>query len=112
MRIIRVALTVFVLLAGPLMNNALADEKAIVQTFYDFLSNPASQEHATAFSEATADNWESIGVVQPGHQSAHCLVSMEKVKVSTFLPLISTQSKTTKSQTPTMSKTGLVRYSS
>ncbi len=53
------AATVFMI--GPMMNNALADEKAVVQTFYDFLSNPASEEHATAFKAATADQWESIG---------------------------------------------------
>jgi len=38
-----------------------ADEKAVVQTFYDFLSNPASQEHADAFSANTAEQWQSIG---------------------------------------------------
>ena len=54
-----VALTfLFVSTAG----NALAgDEKTVVQTFYDFLSNPASQAHADAFSASTADNWQSIG---------------------------------------------------
>lgn len=38
-----------------------SDEKAIVQTFYDFLSNPASEQHASAFMDATADDWQSIG---------------------------------------------------
>lgn len=41
--------------------NAMADNKAIVQTFYDFLSNPASTDAAGAFKQATAENWESIG---------------------------------------------------
>lgn len=49
------------LLIGSLANSALADEQAIVQKFYDFLSNPASEEHSAAFKAATADNWESIG---------------------------------------------------
>ena len=40
---------------------AHADDKATVQTFYDFLSNPGSQSHASAFSAATTDSWESIG---------------------------------------------------
>ena len=41
--------------------NAMADNKAVVQTFYDFLSNPASTEAAGAFKQATAENWDSIG---------------------------------------------------
>ncbi len=41
--------------------NAMADNKATVQTFYDFLSNPASNDAAGAFKEATSENWESIG---------------------------------------------------
>jgi len=38
-----------------------ADDKALVQTFYDYLSNPASQAHADAFSAVTAEQWQSIG---------------------------------------------------
>jgi len=41
--------------------NAIADDKAVVQTFYEFLSNPASEDAAGAFKAATAENWESIG---------------------------------------------------
>ena len=41
--------------------SALADNKAVVQNFYNFLSNPASSEAANAFKESTADSWESIG---------------------------------------------------
>lgn len=37
------------------------DEKSVVQTFYDFLSNPASKEHAEAFKVAAGEGWESIG---------------------------------------------------
>ena len=39
----------------------MADDKAVVQKFYDFLSNPASTEHAAALKAVTADNFESIG---------------------------------------------------
>ena len=39
---------------------AFADNKATVQKFYDLLSNPGSQSHATAMKEGTAANWESI----------------------------------------------------
>jgi len=37
------------------------DNKAAVKSFYDFLSNPASEEHAEAFSVNTAEQWQSIG---------------------------------------------------
>ena len=40
---------------------AVADDLAAVQTFYDLLSNPASESHTVAFVDATADNWESVG---------------------------------------------------
>ena len=49
------------LLAWPLSGAALADDKATVQVFYDFLSNPASEDHAAAFNEIITDDWESIG---------------------------------------------------
>lgn len=58
---LKTILAATVLMIGPMMNNALADEKAVVQKFYDFLSNPASQEHASAFKAATTEKWESIG---------------------------------------------------
>lgn len=40
---------------------AIADNKVVVQTFYDFLSNPASSAAAGAFKNATTEDWESIG---------------------------------------------------
>ena len=40
---------------------AVADDKATVQTFYDLLSNPGSEELVASFLEATSENWESIG---------------------------------------------------
>lgn len=43
------------------LHTAAADDKAVVQVFYDLLSNPGSEEHSAAFSQATAENWESIG---------------------------------------------------
>lgn len=38
-----------------------ADNKAVTTTFYEFLSNPASEKAAGAFKDATADEWQSIG---------------------------------------------------
>lgn len=56
----RVFALIFLFLSAA-SNAFAADEKAVVQTFYDFLSNPASQEHADAFLANTADQWQSIG---------------------------------------------------
>ena len=44
-----------------LAGDAMTSEKATVQTFYDLLSNPASEAATKAFSANTADSWESIG---------------------------------------------------
>ncbi len=40
---------------------ALADGKTAVAAFYDFLSNPASTDHADAFKAASSEDWISIG---------------------------------------------------
>lgn len=40
---------------------AVADDKATVQTFYDFLSNPASEAHADTFRSNVTSDWKSIG---------------------------------------------------
>ncbi len=61
MRLFRVTLVSTLLLIGSIANSAFADDKAVVQTFYDFLSNPASEEQSAAFKASTAENWESIG---------------------------------------------------
>ena len=42
-------------------NTAIADDKATIQTFYDLLSNPGSEDHANALKAAMSDDWESIG---------------------------------------------------
>lgn len=49
------------MLIMPMTGTAAADDKEVVQTFYDFLSNPTSQEHADAAKTAMAEGWESIG---------------------------------------------------
>ena len=43
------------------MANASTTEQTLVQSFYNFLSNPASKEHASAFKAVTANDWKSIG---------------------------------------------------
>jgi predicted ester cyclase len=43
------------------VSSVAADDKATVQTFYDLLSNPGSEELAASFLEVTSEGWESIG---------------------------------------------------
>ena len=57
------------------MNIASADDKATVQTFYDFLSNPGSEAHANAFMSATAADWQSIGNYSGKNKSPEMLVA-------------------------------------
>ena len=45
----------------PMAQVAMADDKTTVQVFYDFLSNPASEDHASAFQNVIAEDWQSIG---------------------------------------------------
>ena len=61
MKILSAFVAAAMLLVLPSMQSAVANDKAVVQTFYDFLSNPASKEHATALTKVTTENWESIG---------------------------------------------------
>ena len=63
MNIFRIAVASAALLIGSLANNAMADnaDKALVQSFYDFLSNATSAEHADAIREATSEDWKSMG---------------------------------------------------
>ena len=54
-----VALTLVIVPAG--LSAAWADDKATMQKFYDFLSNPGSKTHAAAFKASVTDDWQSIG---------------------------------------------------
>lgn len=53
---------------------AAADDKATVQTFYDLLSNPGSEELAAAFLEVTSEDWESVGNYSGENESRDELV--------------------------------------
>ncbi len=61
MKLFKASLTVIALLLGSIGSAAMADDKKVVQIFYDLLSNPASEQHATAFKGIAAENWESLG---------------------------------------------------
>lgn len=58
----------------PLSSPAFADDKAAVQKFYDFLSNPASKSHAQDFKAIVTADWESIGDYSGKTKSADGLV--------------------------------------
>ncbi|MEM6985621.1 MAG: ester cyclase [Pseudomonadota bacterium] len=61
MNAVKTTLVAATLALGSLTTAANADDKAVVQVFYDLLSNPGSEEHTAAFSAATAEDWISIG---------------------------------------------------
>lgn len=61
MNIFKAVAVAAALLIAPLSGSAIADDKAAVQAFYDFLSNPASADHAATFKATTSADWQSIG---------------------------------------------------
>jgi len=61
MNILKAIVASTVLLISSIASSAIANDKIIVQSFYDFLSNPASEQHINAFKDSTAENWQSIG---------------------------------------------------
>lgn len=61
MKKLNVILVSTVLLVSSTVSSVFADEKEVVQSFYDFLSNPASEQHAATFKSVTTEQWESIG---------------------------------------------------
>lgn len=58
---LRIIIAALAFLFVPMTNAAMADDKSLVQTFYDYLSNPTSQAHAGTFKSATTASWGSIG---------------------------------------------------
>jgi len=61
MKKLNVILASTVFMISSIASTAMANDKLVVQSFYDFLSNPASEQHAAAFKAATDENWQSIG---------------------------------------------------
>ena len=61
MKFIKSKLTPVLVALAALSSTAFADDKALVQKFYDLLSNPGSEAHVNAFTEATTESWQSIG---------------------------------------------------
>ena len=55
-------LLAFAFLTTPLTTPiASANDRKVVQVFYDFLNNPGSEKHAEAFQRSVTKDWESIG---------------------------------------------------
>ena len=61
MNIMKALAVATALTMAPMVSNAFADDKIIVQKFYDFLSNPSSEQHAEKIRTVVAENWKSIG---------------------------------------------------
>ena len=49
---------------------AFADDKKVVQNFYDYLSNPGSEKHAQIFRNSVSPDWKSIGNYSGKNKSA------------------------------------------
>ncbi len=74
MKQLKSLLAACLLMIAPMTGSAMADDKATVQIFYDFLSNPASQEHADALVSVIADDWVSIGDYTGKNKSGEAFV--------------------------------------
>ena len=61
MKLLKRLFTSIIFTAGLVINGAMAGDEATVQTFYDFLSNPASEKHAGILAGNLSDDWQSIG---------------------------------------------------
>ncbi len=67
-------LVVALLSTTSLAKAAATNDKAVVQTFYDFLSNPGSASHAKTFRANVADNWQSVGNYSGKNKTANAFI--------------------------------------
>lgn len=74
MRLLKSLVAALALLALPAGTAALADDKAVVKTFYDFLSNPGSKSHAQTFRTNVTGDWASIGNYSGKTKSANAFI--------------------------------------
>lgn len=61
MKKFRITLASIAFAAASMTTAAFAGDKDVVQTFYNYLSNPSSASHAETFKGSTVEGWESIG---------------------------------------------------
>ena len=74
MRRVTLLLAAVLLSVASLTSTTMASDKATVQTFYDFLSNPGSKSHAKVFQSNVASNWESVGNYSGKNKTAGAFV--------------------------------------
>ena len=75
-RLIKAGATMAIIVLSFQGTYALADlsDKAKVQKFYDYLSNPGSDRHAQAFSDVVSEGWQSIGNYSGNNKNAEAFV--------------------------------------
>ena len=61
MRKVPLLLATAIVSIATIASSAMASDKATVQTFYDFLSNPGSKSHAKTFQSNVSKDWQSVG---------------------------------------------------
>ena len=61
MRKVPLLLATAIVAIATIASSATASDKATVQTFYDFLSNPGSKSHAKTFRSNVSKDWQSVG---------------------------------------------------
>lgn len=61
MRKVPLLLATAIVSIATIASSAMASDKATVQTFYDFLSNPGSKSHAKTFRSNVSKDWQSVG---------------------------------------------------
>ena len=79
MRQFKTIAAIAALVIGSIAGIASADDKSVVQKFYDLLSNPSSEQHAAAFKEVTGEGWESIGDYSGSNKTKEKFMAQEKV---------------------------------
>ena len=61
MRKVPLLLATAIVSIATIASSVMASDKATVQTFYDFLSNPGSKSHAKTFQSNVSKDWQSVG---------------------------------------------------
>lgn len=74
MRQIGMVLALLIASATSLASAAVADNKATVQSFYDYLSNPGSKAHAKTFRSSVTSDWQSVGNYSGKNKTADAFV--------------------------------------
>jgi len=74
MKMMRMVIAALALVAMPIGSGAFANDKAAVQKFYDFLSNPGSKAHAKAFRSIVTADWQSVGNYSGKNKTAGAFV--------------------------------------